>query len=143
MKTLLLVCCLGCMLAVTAQQGNNDVKEGNEAYRKGDYKLATAQYQKALNKAPNNIAAKFNMGNALQLQQDAANAIKQYDDILRTEKDASLRAKTFYNKGLALVKGNDNDGAIDAFKQALSLAPDDNDTRENLQKALNEQKQKH
>jgi Ca-activated chloride channel family protein len=129
------------MLAA-AQSGNNYVKDGNEAYRNSDYKLAAELYQKALVKEPGNAAAKFNLGNALQKQRDIDNAIKQYDDILGNEKDAAMRAKTYYNKGVALAKRNQTDEAIDAFKQALSLAPGDNDIRENLQKALNEQKQK-
>jgi len=139
--TLLLYCCFATIISM-AQVANNDVHKGNEAYRAGDYKLAAEQYQKALVKEPGNTAAKFNLANALQKQQDVANAVKQYDDILNSEKDATLRAKTYYNKGVALTKQNDNEGAIDAFKQSLSLVPDDNETRENLQKALNEQKQK-
>jgi tetratricopeptide (TPR) repeat protein len=129
-------------LAAAAQEANSQVQQGNDAYRNGDYKLAAEHYQKALDKEPGNTAAKFNLGNALQKQKDAANAVKQYDDILSSTQDAALKAKTCYNKGLALVKQNDIDGAIDAFKQALGLDPTDNDTRENLQKALNEQKQR-
>ena len=142
MRLLLLIyCCFAAMFAA-AQAGNNYVKDGNDAYRNSDYKLAAELYQKALAKDPGNTAAKFNLGNALQKQRDAVNAIKQYDDILSTEPDAALRAKTYYNKGVALVKQDQTDAAIDAFKQALGLAPSDNDIRENLQKALNEQKQK-
>lgn len=129
------------MAPVFAQEGNSYVKEGNDAYRNGDFKLAAEQYQKALEKEPGNAAAKFNLGNALQKQKEAADAVKQYDDLLSKEKDPSLRAKAYYNKGLALTQQKDNDGAVEAFEQALKLAPNDNDIRENLQKALNELRQ--
>ena len=142
MKILLTIICGFASFLATAQVANTDVQKGNEYYRKGDYKMASQLYQIALGREPGSTAAKFNLGNALQKQQDVAGAVKQYEDILATEKNAALRAKTYYNKGVALTKQNDNDGAIDAFKHALGLAPDDNETRENLQKALNEQKQK-
>jgi Ca-activated chloride channel family protein len=142
MKALLVICCSLLVLHAAAQQGNGYVREGNGAYRNGDYKLAAGYYQKALGKDPGNSAALFNLGNSLQRQQDAANAIKQYDEVLSHEKDAGIRAAAYNNKALALVKQNDTDGAIDAFKHALGLAPEDNDIRENLQKAINDKKQK-
>ncbi len=141
MRVLILLCCFCISLTAAAQEDNSYVKKGNEAYRNSNYKLAAEQYQKALALKPGNVEAKFNLGNALQKQKDAA-AIQQYDDILSTRNIApALKANTLYNKGLALLKKDDAAAAIDAFKQALSLAPADNDIRENLQKALNEQKQ--
>ncbi len=142
MKKFLVICyCMG-IAHVYGQEGNSYVTKGNDAYRKNDYKAAAAEYQKALDKDPANNVAKFNLGNSLQKQNDVANALKQYDDILRTNKDASLQAKTLYNKGLALARQNNLDDAIEAFKQALNIDPEDNDTRENLQKAINEKRQK-
>jgi Ca-activated chloride channel family protein len=141
MKVLMLFCCFCISLTAAAQEDNSYVKKGNEAYRNSNYKLAAEQYQKALALKPDNTAAKFNLGNALQKQKDEA-AIQQYDDILSTRNIApGLKAKTLYNKGVALLKKDDAAAAIEAFKQALSLAPADNEIRENLQKALNEQKQ--
>lgn len=133
-----------CFITVLAhsQDGNSYVQKGNEAYRKSDYKTAVEDYQKALDKEPGNSAAKFNLANALLRQKDAEGASKQYDAVLGTAKDTLLKAKAFYNKGLALINQQNLDAAIDAFKQALNLAPDDNDIRENLQKALNEKRQK-
>ena len=142
MKTLLLISFCLLSVAVFSQNGNNFVQNGNDAYRKNDYKTAVEQYQKALHKEPGNIAAKFNMANALLRQKDAAGATKQYDDILTTTNDQSLKAKTFYNKGLASIQQQKLDDAIAQFKQALNLAPEDNDIRENLQKALNEKRKK-
>lgn len=136
-----IILCVTGLLAY-CQQGNSDVQKGNEAYRKSDYKAAEEQYKKALAKEPGNNAAKFNLGNSLLKQKSPAGATKQYDDIIATAKDTLLRANALYNKALALVRQQNLDEAINAFKQALALAPADNDIRENLQKALNEQRQK-
>jgi len=48
-----------------AQKTNLIVKSGNEAYKKGDYKSAEKLYKEALTEDKNNLAAKFNLGNAL------------------------------------------------------------------------------
>ncbi len=124
-----------------AQQANNAVKKGNDAYKKGDYKTAQENYADALHIEPGNEAARFNMGNALQKQNSTADAEKEYDEIISKTNDASLKGKAYYNKGLSLIARQQLIEAIDAFKQSLMLSPADNDTRENLQKALNELQQ--
>jgi tetratricopeptide (TPR) repeat protein len=129
-------------IAAYSQQGNSHVQKGNEAYHNNDYKAAAEEYQKALNKEPGNLPAKFNLGNTQLRQKNIDEANKQYDDILNNAADSGLRAKALYNKGLAFIQQQNLDEAINAFKQALSLTPDDNDTRENLQKAINEKRQK-
>jgi Ca-activated chloride channel family protein len=93
-----------------------------------------------LNIDPDNITAKYNLGNALIKQRDAIGAQKQYDDIINKIKDDTLKSQALYNKGVALAQQNKLPEAIDAFKQALTLSPNDNDIRENLQKAINDLK---
>ncbi len=125
-----------------AQQVTVTIKQGNDAYKKGDYKAAAEAYQKALDESPNNEIAQFNLGNALQkLKQDEASG-KTYDELLQHSKDGSLQSKAYYNKALALLKQNNLEEAVNSFKQSLRLAPDDVETRENLQKALAELRQK-
>lgn len=142
MKTkLLLLLLTGLYIKGYSQQALTDVQKGNEAYRKSDYKAAEDEYGKALKKDPANQTAKFNMGNTQLKQKNMADALKQYDDIINKTTDVNLRSKAYYNKGLALVRQQNIDDAIQAFKQALSLTPADNDIRDNLQKALNEKKQ--
>jgi tetratricopeptide (TPR) repeat protein len=140
----LFLCIWLCLLTLVAssQQGNSNVQKGNDAYHNGDFKTAAEQYQKALSKNPGNLAAKFNLGNTQLRQKNLDDANKQYDGVLNNTNDGEFRANTFYNKGLAFIKQQNLDEAIHAFKQALSLAPADNDIRDNLQKALNEKRQK-
>lgn len=124
-----------------SQQALTNVQKGNDAYRKNDYKVAADEYGKALLKDPANQPAKFNLGNTQLKQKNMADATKQYDDIINKTTDVNLRSKAYYNKGLALIRQQNIDDAIQAFKQSLSLNPADNDVRDNLQKALNEKRQ--
>jgi Ca-activated chloride channel homolog len=126
--------------ASQAQDVNKIISDGNEAYKKGAYKNASELYKKALKKDDKNSTAKFNLGNALEKQNDATNAEKYYNEVAASENEASLKAESFYNKGVAQVLQQKLSDAIESFKEALKLTPEDNDARENLQKAINDLK---
>ena len=123
-----------------AQDVNRTIKQGNDAYKKGDYKNAASLYKTALGKDAKNINAKFNLGNALDKQSDPGDAEKYYDEVASVTTDASLKAKSFYNKGVAEAQQQKLSEAIESFKQALKLTPEDDEARENLQKAINDLK---
>ena len=123
-----------------AQDVNRIIKQGNDAYKKGDYKNAASLYKTSLSKDSKNINAKFNLGNALDKQNDAVDAEKFYDEVASASTDASLKAKSFYNKGVAEAQQQKLTEAIESFKQALMLMPEDDEARENLQKAINDLK---
>lgn len=129
--------------AAMAQAGDAAVEKGNDRYRKGDYSSAEMYYRKALIKEPGNLKAKFNLGNAMEKQKKEEQAAALFNDVASAGKavDTAMKAKAFYNKGLAMAKDGKLPVAIDAFKQALRLTPDDEHARENLQKAMNELKQ--
>jgi tetratricopeptide (TPR) repeat protein len=127
------------LFTLRAQVVNRTIKAGNDAYKKGDYKNAVSLYKTALEKDSKSIPAKFNLANALDKLSDPASAEKYYDDITSST-DPSLKAKAFYNKGVAEAQQQNLPEAIESFKRALLLTPEDNDTRENLQKAINDLK---
>lgn len=124
-----------------AQPANSEINKGNVAYRKGDYKIAIEAYKNALRKDPANNTARFNLANALQRQNELSEANKNYDEVVKDAPLSSLRSDANYNKALAYLKEKDLLKAINAFKESLKGNPDDDDARENLQKALNELKQ--
>lgn len=123
-----------------AQKADNIIKAGNEAYKKADYKNAAKLYKEALAKDNNNLAAKFNLANALLKQNNIAEAAQYFTQLSELAGDDAFKAKALYNKGLTMIRSQKLPDAIEAFKQALLLAPDDNDARENLQKAIEELK---
>ena len=123
-----------------AQKADNIIKSGNEAYKKGDYKHAAELYKAALAEDKNSLAAKFNLGNAMLKQNNIVEAAQYFSQVSEAASDETFKSKALYNKGLTMLKSQKLPDAIDAFKQSLLLVPDDNDTRENLQKAIEELK---
>ena len=123
-----------------AQPANNYIHNGNEAYRKGDFAEAIENYKNALRKDPGNNTARFNLANALQKQNQTKEAEKNYDEVIEKADINSLKAESNYNKGLAFLKEKDLLQAVTSFKESLKQNPNDDDARENLQRALNELK---
>ena len=123
------------------KQVQQQVRKGNEAYRKQDYDKAAKDYETVLKTNAGNNAATFNLGNSRFRTGKYDEAAKQYDALSNNTNDKKLQARGLYNKGLANIKQQKLPEAIDNFKQSLRLNPDDEATRENLQKALNQKKQ--
>jgi Ca-activated chloride channel homolog len=116
-----------------AQQAS--IAKGNEFYKEGRYELAETHYRRA-GKDP---VANFNLANALIRQKKGREAILILADVEK-EKDPALRAAAYYNAGVVFSREKDLESAIDAYKNALRINPDDKNARENLQKALLELK---
>lgn len=123
-----------------AQQVNNDIKKGNEAYRKSNFKTAIENYKNALRKQPENNTARFNLANALQKQNEIEQSKRKYDEVIASADINSLKSESNYNKALAFIKEKDLQNAITFFEASLKENPADDEARENLQKALNDLK---
>lgn len=125
-----------------AQKGDRDVYFGNKAYRSGDLKTAVSMYEHALKENPENNAARVNLAITQSKLKAAQASVKNFDQALKNNKDnAFMENRLNYDKGVTLAKDKKYQEAVDAFKKVLRNAPEDNDARENLQKALNELKQ--
>ena len=126
---------------VLGQEGVEDhIARGNEFYKQQQYDKAIDEYDKALQINPNNTTAKFNMANALYKQKKQTEAIRVYSDVSNTAREASFRSKNYYNKGVVYSRQKKIEESIEEYKSALRLNPDDQEARENLQKALLELK---
>lgn len=122
-----------------AQNAATYITRGNEYYLQLQFEPAEAQYRLALDKAPNNAEAKYNLANALMQQKKFKAAIEMYEGV--TTDNSNLRAAAFYNAGVSYSKQKDLPNSIEAYKSALRISPTDKEARENLQKALSELKQ--
>lgn len=123
-----------------AQADKGFVSKGNEYYLQLKFDMAEAQYRQALNVAPRNETAKYNLANTLMQQKKFKEAIELYTEVAGGE-NKDLRASAYYNSGVGYSKQKDLPNSIEAYKAALRLNPADKEARENLQKALQEQKQ--
>ncbi len=124
-----------------AQNDKAIIKEGNKSYESANYEEAANAYQKALDVNKESLTAQYNLGNALYKWGKKEEAIAAYDEVIKTEKNNAGLSNAYYNKGVVLQNDNKLEECIAAYKQALRLTPNDDDARQNLQKALKKKKE--
>lgn len=128
-------------LRSSAQKENALIRSGNRYYKQKQIDQSQQQYQEAVRTAPENPTANYNLGNAQFRKNNFEEAAKSYETSVNHSTDNAGREKGLYNQGVALAKAKKLQESIDAWKNALKLDASDEDARENLQKALMEQKQ--
>jgi tetratricopeptide (TPR) repeat protein len=127
-------------LQVSAQQADVLVRKGNRLYKQKQLEQSQKAYEEAVHAAPGDPTANFNLGDAFFRQNNFDSAAKSFGAGADNSPDSALRQNSLYNKGVALVKGQKLKESIDAWEKALKINPSDQETRENLQKALLELK---
>ncbi|MBI3580241.1 MAG: tetratricopeptide repeat protein, partial [Ignavibacteriales bacterium] len=127
--------------AANSQTVRSHVKSGNEAYEKNKFTDAEIEYKKALEKEPASKEAQFNLGDAYYKQQRFDEAQRAYTNSATSFKDPGEQAMALHNIGNSLFKTNKLPESIEAYKQALKLNPNDEDTRYNYQLAKERLKQ--
>jgi len=119
-------------LSATAQTDRQYIRQGNKLFRSGDYPNAEVSYRKAIEKNPKNSQAVFNLGNALMAQKKDSAAVVQFESASKLETNPLRKAKAFHNMGVICQSHKMYGEAIEAYKNALRLNPDDDETRYNL-----------
>ena len=132
LRILLFVLCLLSFIPSYSQSERSLVRRGNRDIEKERYHDAEIKYRKALEENRLMEEAGFNLGNSLYLQDKYQEADSQYFDIASREKHDSLKEASYYNLGNSFYKSEQYDGAVQAYKQALRINPDDEDARYNL-----------
>lgn len=138
--TLLALAVLVSALPAAAQNTNGEIRSGNRAYKKGEFEKSVQQYQRAVQQAPNSPTANYNLGNAQFKNNKFDEAAHAYDATVQNSTDKGMKEKGYYNKGVAMIKQKKLQESIDAWKNALKLDAGDTEARDNLEKALKEQK---
>ena len=128
-------------LQAQAQKANSAIVKGNQAYRAKEYSKAGDFYKQALEQAPGNQVAHFNLGNTLYRDNMGSKAIEHFESVAKGSEEVNVRSDAHYNKGVVLTNQKKLPESIEAYKAALRLNPTDSFARQNLQRALNEQKQ--
>ncbi len=133
------------MLPVLAMaQGNerDHIRRGNKLYNDSLFVKAEVEYRKALEANPKSAVAMYNLGNSLLMQQKAKEAMEQYEEASKIEKNKTKLAKIYHNAGVILQAGKQYAQCIEAYKNSLRNNPTDHETRYNLalaQKMLKDQ----
>ncbi|QVJ81302.1 Ca-activated chloride channel family protein [Prevotella sp. khp1] len=122
------------LVAVTAsaQTDRQYIREGNKQFRVGQYDKAEVSYRKAVEKNPKNPQAAYNLGNALMAQKKDSSAVQLFEQATRIETNPLRKAAAYHNMGVICQTHKMYGEAIEAYKNALRLNPNDDETRYNL-----------
>jgi Ca-activated chloride channel homolog len=124
-----------------AQNANETIKKGNDAYKKKDYETATKKYGEVVQKNENNATAQFNLGNALYKTEKKEDAVNAFEKAQTTLTKPIEKSNALYNKGVVLQNDKKLEECIVSYKNALKSNPNNEDARHNLQLALKKQQQ--
>ena len=119
-------------LSSMAQSDRQYIRQGNKQFRSGDYPNAEVSYRKAIEKNPKNPQAVYNLGNALMAQKKDSAATAQFESAAKLETNPLRKAKAYHNIGVVCQSHKMYGEAIEAYKNALRLNPNDDETRYNL-----------
>jgi tetratricopeptide (TPR) repeat protein len=123
-----------------AQSADKLLRQGNKFYKNEKYNNATESYSKALQKAPKDVRAHFNQGDALFRLNQLEKAKEHYLNAAKLSKNTDIQAKAFYNIGNAFYKQENYEEAAKAYKTSLKLNPKDEQAKYNLMMALSKLK---
>ena len=129
-----------------AQANRHQLRDGNRNYKKERYDQAEVAYRRALERDSVDFRGQYNLGNALYRQGKYDDAARHYGQALQAPDIANnRRAQAFHNMGNCHLKAGLADKeqgmqhfqqAVQAYQEAMKLAPKNEDTRYNLAYAL-------
>lgn len=136
--------------AVSNRYERNFVVDGNKLYRQGRFSEAETMYKKALEQNPRSPEARFNLAASYIRQSGSAdpnadkNPLNEAQQILTdltrlnenmTDAELNIAELAGYNLGNIAFNNNDFRQAIDNYKKALRINPDNDKARQNLRLA--------
>jgi Ca-activated chloride channel family protein len=115
----------------------------DELYQKGHFSEAEQAYAEADMEHPKDIRFRYNRGCAAYQNSDFEGAVAAFSSVLKRTGDNEIRFKAIFNMGNAAYKKGDLQAAVTSFKKALTIKPQSEDARYNLELSLRElEKQK-
>lgn len=138
---------MGISLSGMAQKEvRQNIRKGNNLFQDQKYDKAEIEYRKAIEVAPKDIEANYDLANTLYRTERGEEAGKIYQELLKEvellPKDRA--ADLTHNAGNLAMSGKDYATAIEMYKESLRNRPTDEETRYNLalaQKLLEQQQQ--
>ncbi len=143
-KYFILLLLVSVSFGVSAQSTKNLVRKGNKLFEQQKYQDAEVKYRKALEKKPNYVKGKFNLGDAVYQEKNYKEAAKIFSELGEKAQTKEQKANSWYNLGNSLMQQKQYDKSIHAFIQALKQNPEDLDAKYNLayaRKMLKKQQQ--
>ena len=101
-------------------------------YQNQNYEAAEKYYNSILSTDSDNSEAHFGKGSSLFMQDDLKNAEIKFNESLASS-ETLLKSKAFYNLGNISYKNKKLNDALQFYKKALELNPDDDEARYNYE----------
>ncbi|MDD3876045.1 MAG: tetratricopeptide repeat protein [Bacteroidales bacterium] len=124
-----------------AQSELETLRRGNDEYRNERYTEAEVNYRKSMEINPENYRTLYNLGNALYRQGNYEEAARILNNVSNMDMSKANKAKVYHNLGNVLLKNEKLSESIEAYKNALRLNPEDQDTKYNLTYAMSKLQQ--
>jgi Ca-activated chloride channel family protein len=122
----------------TAEKLNQD---GNESFKEQAFDEAQLAYASAAEEDPELAEPYYNLANTLYRKGGFDQAIQFVQQALSLTMEEGLAQNGLYNLGHNTFNMQDFGTAVEAYKQALLLNPDDQDAKYNLELALQQQQE--
>ncbi len=127
-------------IAISQTEGKH-IRQGNKAYKQGNYESAAEAYRKGVEENAYSYEANFNLGDALYQQGEYESAASQFDLLRQPGMDKYQLANVYHNLGNSMMEQQKYAEAAEAYKESLRNNPNDPDTRYNLVYALEKLKE--
>ena len=132
MKNIFLILSFLVCITSFAQNKKSFLRDGNELYTDSSYNDAEIQYRKSLEKDQDYFNASFNLADAVYKQERYEESSALFDALIDNAPTENDLAKVYHNLGNSLTQEQKLEEAIEAYKNALRINPNDSETRHNL-----------
>ncbi len=111
-------------------------REGVAAYKDSAYTEAELYFRKAREADSTALASAYNIANTLYKQEKYEEAGKLFQDLAASTEENTYLSMIHHNLGNSYLRNQNYEKSIEAYKNALRLSPEDDETRYNLAYAL-------
>ena len=118
------------------------VQRGNQLYQDGKFDEALKTYVDGQIEHADDPSLKYNIASSHYKNKNYEEAVKGYLDVAATAKDVKLQEKALYGGGNALFRQGKLEEAIEYYRKALEIDPNDQDAKHNLEFAREELKRR-
>ena len=133
---------LALALAACGQSAEKLNNTGNEAFENQEYEAALTAYHRAVEDSPEMAEPHYNAANSHYRLEDYGQAQQEIEQALVNGENLNgLDQNSFYNLGNTFFQTEEYETAIEAYKEALRLNPDDLEAKQNLELTLRQLQQ--
>lgn len=122
--------------AMVQAQERRTLRQGNKLYQDEKFYDAEIRYRRSLEDNPQNIKGMFNLGNALYRQGRFEEAAEIFGGLSQFAPGEREKSFAWHNLGNSYLQSQKYAESVDAYKNALRINPDDEQTRHNLAYAM-------